>query len=817
MSGRFGSSDLLFLFINRTNVGKMNKLKDQNLRLQTNRELYIPLEEFNRKVSIIEDRYYQSALSFTPVFEKFRETKKTKEVALPGDFIFLEEFEKQLSSISGLKGAQDHPEKVERLISVLFPALFFEGQMGFIGTPFSKEFSFMTPAMSEMFYSGEWELKMKESLMHPKAVQTVLQAGNCILDKLFYQKKGMEFFSETMCIRHKKTHLEKHYKINIITDFIKVTPLQPLKKLSARQIYQLYDEWDNTDFWLKCFPPENFNFEGIVIGYLTDVTDVEILSHMKEEIVKDAGSKMPDDIFQEVTRSFRSFLELPDIVFGCLQTIDNIKQTGTSWTIIGDVGFMTALPANLLSEGLYGKVAESKEPVIIGDLKELQEPSYIDKVLIDKGYRSLLLTILLNNDGEKIGVFELASKKPYQFSKITFIKLKEAISIYELGNSQWLESLENHASLFIQQHYTSIHPSVEWKFKEVSKKYLRSKIFKDENATLDPIVFKDVYPLFAQADIVGSSTLRNKSIETDLIDNLEQIKKAIIACRNKLEFQLLDIYLSKVEENLERLKQGAFISSDESQIVELLTHEIHPLLRDLQKNYKNLSLTYLQEYFEYLDPKLNIVYKNRKAYEESVSQLNLAISDFIEKEDEKKQKILPHFFEKYTTDGVEYNIYIGESLLKNGGFSGYYLKDFRLWQLILMCKITRLVKSVSKELPVPLTTAQLVFVFNNHLSIRFHMDEKQFEVDGAYNVRYEILKKRIDKAFVKGTNERLTQSGKIAIVWLNEIDKREYLEYLKHLQKKGYITDKIEDLELEKLQGAEGLKALRVTVIDESS
>ena len=180
----------------------------------------------------------------------------------------------------------------------------------------------------------------------------------------------------------------------------------------------------------------------------------------------------------------------------------------------------------------------------------------------------------------------------------------------------------------------------------------------------------------------------------------------------------------------------------------------------------------------------------------------------------KKQKILPHFFEKYTTDGVEYNIYLGESLLKDGGFSEYYLKDFRLWQLINMCEVTRLVKRTAKKLPVPLTTAQLIFVFNNHLSIRFHMDEKQFEVDGAYNVRYEILKKRIDKAVIKGTNERLTQSGKIAIVWLNEIDRREYLEYLNHLQNKGFITDEIEELELEKLQGAEGLKALRVTVID---
>lgn len=169
-------------------------------------------------------------------------------------------------------------------------------------------------------------------------------------------------------------------------------------------------------------------------------------------------------------------------------------------------------------------------------------------------------------------------------------------------------------------------------------------------------------------------------------------------------------------------------------------------------------------------------------------------------------------FEKYITDGVEYNIYLGQSILQEGTFSHYFLKDFRLWQLILMCDITRLVERNGQRFPVSLSTAQLVFVYNNPLSIRFIMDEKQFDVDGAYNVRYEILKKRIDKAVIKGTGERLTQKGKVAIVWLQEKDRLEYLEYLNHLLQQGYITDDIEELELERLQGADGLKALRVTV-----
>ena len=217
-------------------------------------------------------------------------------------------------------------------------------------------------------------------------------------------------------------------------------------------------------------------------------------------------------------------------------------------------------------------------------------------------------------------------------------------------------------------------------------------------------------------------------------------------------------------------------------------------------------------YFDGLDPDLEVVYLRRKRYEDSVDMINDAISQYLEKEQKKSQKVLPHYFTKYKTDGIEYTQYIGQSMLQSGSFCALHLQNFRLWQLIDMCKITKLVHEKQEELPLPLTTAQLIFAYISTLSIRFRQDEKQFDVDGAYNVRYEILKKRIDKATTEGTNERITQAGKIAIVYLQDKDRQEYLEYLEYLKHDGLIEADIEDLKIGRLQGVQGLKALRVTV-----
>jgi hypothetical protein len=206
------------------------------------------------------------------------------------------------------------------------------------------------------------------------------------------------------------------------------------------------------------------------------------------------------------------------------------------------------------------------------------------------------------------------------------------------------------------------------------------------------------------------------------------------------------------------------------------------------------------------------LYQRRKDFEESVTQLNETLSSYLEAEEEKAQAMFPHYFEKHKSDGVEFGIYIGSSLVENGMFDVLYLHNLRLWQLMVMCGMVRQAEQIKGHLKVPLEAAHLILVQHAPLSIRFRLDEKRFDIDGAYNMRYEIVKKRIDKAMVKRRNERLTQPGKIAIVYSQPKEALEYREYIAYLQASGYLTAEVEDVDLDDLEGAQGLKALRVTV-----
>jgi hypothetical protein len=252
-------------------------------------------------------------------------------------------------------------------------------------------------------------------------------------------------------------------------------------------------------------------------------------------------------------------------------------------------------------------------------------------------------------------------------------------------------------------------------------------------------------------------------------------------------------------------------AGDEVGIVTFLRAEVEPLLERLA-GFDEATAARVEAYRAALDPRLGTVYRQRRVFEESLTRLNEAISSYLELEEQAAQGIFPHYFEKQKTDGVDHQIYVGGSLLEDGGFDPLYLKSLRLWQLMVVCGIAARADRLTGDLPLPLAATHLVLVQHAPLSIRFRFDEKRFDVDGAYDIRYEIVKKRIDKAQVKGSTERVTQPGKIAIVYGQPAEGQEYRGYLEYLRHLGYIGGEVEELELDDLPGVHGLRALRVTV-----
>jgi len=242
-----------------------------------------------------------------------------------------------------------------------------------------------------------------------------------------------------------------------------------------------------------------------------------------------------------------------------------------------------------------------------------------------------------------------------------------------------------------------------------------------------------------------------------------------------------------------------------------LENELRPFLTHFKEGNEEYEAI-MEEYFEAINEETGVAHDNRRRLEVSMNKVITSVNRYLDNMKGDIQQAYPSYFEKFRTDGVEYDIYIGQSIAPEKPYNDIYLKNLRLLQMTSMAAIARNSHALLAELDQPVQTTQLIFIHSNSININFRKDEKRFDVEGAYNIRYHIVKKRIDKVNIRGTKERLTQPNKIALVYFNQKEADEYISYIKYLQGEKVLRDDLEYLDLEELQGVSGLRALRVGV-----
>ncbi len=758
---------------------------------------------------------YPTKISFLPLLNYWKGLLESGKI---DERILAQEIFKRLKKIPQLEEEtiedetllEKHKDVVELMLSGFFSSIQRKKLMGAANRPFTMMPFYKTPALHDFFDSGVLNVCFD---MEIKAFQTmgIIEACSLILNRHYGQKIDVEpSYIYTMNLVSSNT--KKHYKTQIDLDFLKVVPIKPLQEISQEQINQMLKNIYDVDFWLKMLPPENFEFRGVAMERLIDITEEETLSQMKYKLLEKDAIVRPENV-KELEQDLKTYFGISDLRMG-ITAIDYPAEFEIAHKYKIRYDFLFKNRRCLLSNdgkgSLYEKACKWNEMLIIEDLNKYDDGTNIPKELIQEGIKSIIITPLVNKDRRVIGLLEIGAPQPFQLTSLEKIKLKAVAPLFCMSLERSREEIDNRIEAIMREEFTALHPSVEWKFIREAFEVMEKREGDPDFSDVEEIGFEDVYPLYGQADIVGSSNRRNQSIQTDLLENLDLLKKVLQKAINHISFPLLDQKLLLVEKNIQTIVKG-ISTDDETRVLEFIRNEIHPLLEEIKERNPEVRAT-IVSYFNKIDPELGFIYKNRKRYEESVARVNETISQTLMEAEKDSQKMIPHYFDEYKTDGVEYDIYVGQSLLKDEKFNEIHLHNLRLWQLHTMIDITRNIEKLKTELEIPLDTAQLIFVYGNPLSIVFRLDEKRFDVDGAYNVRYEIIKKRIDKARIQDTNERLTVKGKIAIAYTSEKDKIEYLGYLNYLKERNYLTGEIEDLTLAKMQGVEGLRALRVTV-----
>ena len=770
-------------------------------------------------IQLFNESPFKTIISFHKLIESFEEIalsnvdyRANYAKAILKEIEHIPEFRTGIQDFSIIK---DNEALIKNLLADLFPTALTQNEIKAVTIPFQNiSFNYTDRFRKILRNAGdEFYMEIRDFDDHQFYI------NNCCLILSSYYNQKIDFNKPFFYDIPDEEGVEKHYRILYNADFMEIIPTENAVKLTQDDIDLLIDNYNDLKFWKSKFPKGSWILKGFGIVSLFDATTESAISNLKSNLLKPDSTRVTSN--EIIENIFKSIFKIPNLKVGFI--IYNPEEE----KFIRPVKFDNQLQSFLLTKdqeidcknAFFGcsfeKLLDKNEPLVISNVKKFIEESANKKLgehLLKQGIQSCVFAPVTRN-GNLLGVVELVSEHPRDLNSVNATKLELVLPYLTDTIDRYNTDMQHQIASIIQREYTTIHPSVYWKFKKESQNY-----FQNTNHTKDyifkEIVFKNVYPLYGQIDIKGSSEHRNETVKRDLKNQLTAILNIFESQAPNTNLVLLEQRKFELESFRDEL--DAPLKADTEQYIQrYIEEEIHPLLKNTTETQKSEKLERL--YFESLDEKSGLFYQERKKFDNAMSIINKRLASVLDRKQIEAQEIYPHYYERFKTDGVEHNLYIGASIAPTKPFDIMYLHNLRLWQLQTLCEMELEHHQLKESLPYELDVTSLILVFSAPLSIRFRMDEKRFDVDGTYNARYEVVKKRIDKSNIKGTKERITEKEKITIVYSQNSEEAEYLKYIKYLQHKKILEPSIEQFEVEDLQGVSGLRAIRVKVINNNT
>lgn len=765
--------------------------------------------------SVIEADIQFSLKPFITHITKRIETEKTAKVNFYR--YLLQQFEQYPELIYPIE--QENIPKYHHLLELIYTALSpilndENEQFWAIGKPISPCFYYGTDAFYQILMDVE-TYRMKPGISLPSREEieksVLLNFYNLILTKFYdISYVGSDYMIKSI-IDH-ETHLLKYYRLNVDNRFLDVrckVELPPLTLENAKEYMK--DEEDSLEILQSRLPSSLFEIEGVSVVNFTDVTAEYALESIKNTIIEHNKCQTGWDI-AAITMALKSLVGSNLIEFGLVPYIRLNDKT----IVYSHMGFESILieqaKKNNVPEAEYAALTASfvanPRRIIFPEINMEDYAEYpMLKLLMDKGIKSYALFPLFYN-ARLVGGLEMYATDLKAFNAGTLSRIDSSFTLIAQLYQNIITDFNTEIMSVVTDKFTALQPSVAWRFYQAAYHHIESGAWK-KDLPIEPVYFKDVYPFYGAIDIRNSSIERNLMIRKDLYAHFELLETTIRNLKGKIPIDIESEFPKRKSgwkpEEFDALSDREIMKADD-----YLQRQLPPYLHLLQAIHPEAK-EILAEYFE-LTQQGGKIYRNRDNYELSMQMINQAVSRHLDDFNTEIQQIYPCYFEKFRTDGVEFDIYLGKSIAPDLEFSEDIVNDFRYRQLKVIADIARTTAALEEHLSLPLETTQLVFVYEKLIDIGFRVDEQRFDVEGSYNIRYQMVKKRIDKAHIKDSTERLTQPGKIAIVYFNSAEAQEYLKYIKRLQDLHLLTDAVEYLEIEELQGVEGLKALRVEV-----
>ncbi|MGJ1536231.1 GAF domain-containing protein [Sphingobacterium multivorum] len=765
------------------------------------------------------NRYANGRLDFEPFFkylESFIENGTSSDDMIP---LFALERIKEIEHLNG-KLCKHNLNAYKDILQLIYSL-----SVSLVDTAPKRYWALTTALAEEAFYGTEAFFNLTSHQLVEQEIQGKMRTGSLLTnqEKLFYtlifeRLYGFSSNENSSIVYHQlndQGEIVDYYDLDIDFKFVeikakKTLPTLDIGRLSENPSDSLFD-WNTVINTVKL---EDFELSGFSIVTFRKTSTEHTLRRI-QSILLDLPTYNYHLFFADLEKIITPLLKGADTVFSLFPLFQ-----------LNGVPFFDYSITNksiLIAEAYTANKTFKINPELAGYLKHphvifytnnatnglRNTTSIFDERIGRSGVTTYLCIPLIHNHSLS-GILEIYSREQDQLDSETMQALGSLVPLLsQLSQDITLEFKKRIDDIIINR-FTTIQPSVQWKFNHIAAQYIQELENDSRDAHIKAVVFEEVYPLYGAVDVKDSTIIRNASILKDFSFKVKQLAMLIDELSLDGKHKLIMTFSARVDQITESLDH---ISFDESmvKIIEFFRKDVQPFLEEARKQFPS-KIEVIEHYAKHFFTNRETGEFYRNEFETSLRQINQLIGKELDHFNSFIQGNYPSYFQKFRTDGIEYDIYIGESITPQQPFSYEFINVFRRQQIISMARIALKAYHTKDILPLALETTQLIFINPHSIDISFREDERRFDVEGSLNIRYEIIKKRIDKIRIKRTKERLTQVNKIAIVYLSDEILEDLMLSIKAIYDMGIIEHTIEHLKLEDVQGIAGLKAIRLSV-----
>ncbi len=474
--------------------------------------------------------HYQSKVSFQPLLNVLRRTLQHSssegvKKLYSGIVEYADQHPELQNAIADLAALEPHREWIEMLLSIIFPPTANEHEMLYsVGLPFSYKTIYTSRLFRMLFLEpGTNDIKIPDNETG-KDIERDRATGayNLILRK-YCNYHAPDFVASVHPYHDPHSGLIKYMELQLDTRYIDVRYIGGHLPIPEDFINKKDHGLLSLEELQRNIPIDQFAFEGIVIGRVIDVTEREVISQMKSELLN-LNAFSEGVVYHKLQDLVQSLIGLKDIRIGITPFFKVnghyvFSELHNSNSLLFK-HYKAVMERDSVNDCCRELFMETDKPIIYEKVDEdiVKEIDYLG-FYFDQGYRSLILAPLKHN-GDLWGILEIGSDHEGKLNYKHIARLDIAIPLFTRAIEKSAESLDTQIDKVIKEQFTAVQPSVEWKFTESAYNFIIQKQ-QGKDPKAERIAFESVYPLYGAIDIRNSSVERSQSIQLDFIEQLQ--------------------------------------------------------------------------------------------------------------------------------------------------------------------------------------------------------------------------------------------------------------------------------------------------------